>query len=196
MATGALGAASATGRLPFMAGVIAALVLLPLVGRAYPTTAGWALAAGIHLAATLLGALLAWVATRPAGPSLPESRTLDPRGWVIVVALAVAFGVAAWPLAIEWLDPLRTAEARATGWLEPARWSLGASSALIVVALGRLLVATDPARLAAGAAFAMAASWSMAVAVGAGLPELSLAAVSLVLPVAAATAAWRALQPA
>lgn len=196
VAAGAVLLCAARRPLALEAGLLTVLLLLPLCGRPYPTSTGWALGAGVHLVATLLGGFLLWVGIRGVAPPLPEARTLAPLVWTAIVAFCVVAGVAAWPLLIEWLDPLRLAEGRLAGWLEPPRWALGAALALLAVGLGRLLVASDPPRLAAGAALVAAAAWLTGVSAGPSIPDLALPAVSLVLPAAGAPAAWRSLQRA
>lgn len=194
VATGAVLLCTARRPLALEAGLLTVLVLLPLCGRTYPTSAGWALGAGVHLVATLLGGYLLWVGMRGMSMRTPEASTLHPLIWAGLIAACVTVGVAGWPLLIDWLDPLRTAEGRSAGWLEPARWALGTALALLVVAGGRLLLSNDPPRLAAGAALAAAGAWLVGISAGGTIPDLTLPAVSLVLPAASAPAAWRSLQ--
>ncbi len=196
VAAGAVLLGAARRPLALEAGLLTVLVLLPLCGRPYPTSAGWALAASVHLVATLLGGFLLWVGMRGVAPRLPEARTLPPLVWAAVVAACVVAGIVGWPLLIEWLDPLRVAEGRLAAWLEPSRLALGTALGLLAVGLGRLLVASDPPRLAAGAALVAAAAWLIGISAGPSIPDLTLPAVSLVLPAAGAPAAWRSVQRA
>ena len=195
-------AAVARTRIAFLAGVLSALALVPLCRAALPGATGWSLGAtgwwlGVagYVVATLLGGYLLWVSTRRSGRLLAPRRTLLAWAWLVVAGAALAAGIAAWPVAVEWLDPSRASGARMAGWWEAARWSLGAGSALLIVGVGRLLSAAEPARLAAGTAFTSAAAWLMVSGLGAAGPDVTLPVVGLVLPMAAATAAVHALRP-
>ncbi|MDQ3407920.1 MAG: hypothetical protein M3472_07205 [Chloroflexota bacterium] len=182
-------------RIAFLAGVLSALVLLPLCRPALPDAMAWTLSAGAYLVGTLLGGYLLWVALRPIGPRLPRSSALATLAWLAMAGVAVTVGVAAWPLAVAALDASRGTGARLADLLEPGRWSLGAGLALLVVGLGPLLTAAQPARLAAGAAFCSAAAWLIVTGLGAAAADVTLAAIGLVLPAAAAAVAVHSLRP-
>lgn len=178
-----------------LAGVMAALALVPLCRPSLPDSPGWTLAALAYLTGTLLGGYLLWASTRRSGPALSSARSLPAWLWLSLAGLALAVGVAAWPAAVEWLDASRGSGARMADQLEAGRWSLGAGLALLLTGLGRLLPSAEPARLAAGAAFVAAAAWLVGNGLGAAAPDVALPAIGLVLPIAAATAAVHALRP-
>ncbi len=188
-------AAVARTRLALLAGVLSALALVPLCRSALPEATSWSLGALAYLVGTLLGGYLLWVATRRSGRRLAPGPTLPRWSWLVLTSVALAVGIAAWPFAVEWLDPSRTSGARMAEWWEAGGWSLGAGLALLVVGLGRLLAASEPARLAAGTAFVSASAWLMASGLGAATPDVTLPVLGLVLPIAATTAAAHALHP-
>lgn len=188
-------AAVARTRIGFLAGVVSALALVPLCRATLPDATAWTLGAVAYLVGTLLGGYLLWVSMRPSGPRLPADRTLPTVAWLPLTGVALATGIAGWPVAVEWLDPSRGAGARMGDWLEAGRWSLAAGLALLTVGLGRLLTAAQPARMAAGAAFCSAASWLMVSGLGAAAPDVTLWAIGVVLPIAAATVAVHSLLP-
>lgn len=193
---GAALAVMAGTRIAFLAGVMCALVLLPLSRPALPDAMAWTLGAGFYLVGTLLGGYLLWIALRPMGPRFPRGRALVKLAWLILVGVALTVGVAAWPLAVAWIDPGRRPGAHLADWLEAGRWSLGAGLALLLVGTGLLLTAAQPARLAAGAAFGSAAAWLIVTGLGAAAADVTLAAIGLILPAAAATVAVHSLGPA
>lgn len=192
---GAALAAVARTRIAFLAGVVSALALIPLCRAALPEATAWGLGAVAYLVGTLLGGYLLWVSSRATGPRLPSGPTLPLLAWLLLAGAAVGLGVAGWPAMIEWLDPSRAPGARAASWLEAGRWSMGAGLALLLIGLGRLLASAQPARLAAGAAFCSAAAWLMVTGLGAAASDVTLPALGLVLPAAAATAAAHSLRP-
>ncbi|MEO7119008.1 MAG: hypothetical protein ABIZ34_08565 [Candidatus Limnocylindrales bacterium] len=195
VAAGAVIGTAATRRVPLVATVMIVLILLPLCGRTLPATAGWSLAAGGHLAATLLGGLMLWIAFRPTGPRLSQTVWPGARGWAVVAAVGVVIGVSSWPLFIESLDPARAAVARATEVLDPLRWTFGAGLASLIAGL-RQSLAPEAARLAASAALFVAGAWLIGTAGGARPGDLGLMVAGAVLPIAAAAAAWRAARVA
>ncbi|MBA2275784.1 MAG: hypothetical protein H0W00_03675 [Chloroflexi bacterium] len=186
---GAALAAVARTRIALLAGVVAALVLIPLCRPDIPDDIPWMLSALAYLVGTLLGGYLLWVSTRFSGPALEGGRTLPVAVWLALVGALAITGIAGWALPIEWLDPGRGPGARMADWLEAGRWSLGAGLALLAVGLGRLLAAAGPARLAAGTAFGSAGAWLVLTGLGAAPPDVTLPAVGLILPAAAATVA-------
>lgn len=192
---GAIIGAMATRRVPLVAGLMVVLILLPLCGREYPTSAGSALAAGGQLAATFLGGLVLWIGLRPTGPRLTPTLWPGALGWALLAAFAAIVGIAGWPVLVEALDPRRLGEALAAGSFDPMRWTLGAGLAAGVAA-ARQLVAPEPSRFAAGAAFAAAAAWLIGVAAGSSASDLGLVVTALVLPIAGSAAAWRSAQAA
>lgn len=192
--SGSLLVTIATRRVPFVAAVLVVLVLLPLCGRPFPTSAGWAIAASAHLVATLLGALLLWIGLRATGARLETHQWLPARSWLFVAAGAAAVGVMGWPLLIETLDPTQAAAARLVEWSDPMRWALGAGMGVLGAAASLILGAPEPPRLAAGAALGAAAAWLVGISAAAPVADLALPACSVVLPCAASLAAWRALR--
>lgn len=190
---GAALAAVARTRIGLLTGVLSALVLIPLCRPALPDDMTWMLSALAYLVGILLGGYLVWVSTRSRGPELEADRTLPVAVWLPLVGAIAILGIAGWAFAVEWLDPSRGPGARLADWLEAGRWSVGAGLALLVVGLGRLLTAAGPARLAAGAAFSSAAAWLIVTGLGAAPPDVTLPAIGLMLPAAAATAAVHSL---
>jgi len=188
-------AAVARTRIALLAGVLSALALVPLNRAALPETTSWSLGALAYLVGTLLGGYLLWVATRRSGGHLATGPTLLRWSWLVLTGLALTVSIAAWPFVVEWLDPSRAVSVRMADRWEAGRWSLGAGLALVVVGLGRLLAALEPARLAAGTAFVSAGAWLMASGLGAAAPDVTLPVMGLVLPIAATTAAAQALGP-
>jgi hypothetical protein len=192
---GGLLVTAAARRVSFLTGVLVVLVLLPLCGRPFPTSAGWALAAGAHLVATLLGGLLLWIGLRAYPSGLSAHEWLPPRSWVLLLAAATALGVIGWPLLAEAFGPTLGDAARGD-WLEPARWSLGAGLAALTAGASLVLGAPEPPRIAAGAALIAAAGWLVGMASGAPVADVTLVATGLMLPCAASVAAWRSLREA
>ncbi|MDQ3553524.1 MAG: hypothetical protein M3395_03825 [Chloroflexota bacterium] len=189
-------AAVARSRLALLAGVMSALALVPLCRSALPEATSWSLGALAYLVGILLGGYLLWVATRRSGGRLAPGPTLLRWSWLVLAGVALGVGIAAWPFAVAWLDPSRASGAWLAEWWETGGWSLGAGLALAVVGLGRLLAASEAARLAAGTAFVSAGAWLMVSGLGAATPDVTLPVMGLVLPIAAATAAAHHLRPA
>ncbi len=193
---GSLLVVGARRRIAFLAGVMVVGLLVPLCGRTLPTTAGWGFAAGADLVATLLGGLILLIGFRPIGARLAVGRWWITTLWLVAVAAAAVIGVWAWPQVADWLDPGRVVPPRAPNasdldaLIDPLRWTLGAGMAVMVAAV-RQMLAPEATRLAAGAALGACGAWLIGIAIASPLPDLSLVALSLVLPLATAAAAWR-----
>jgi hypothetical protein len=180
-----------------VAGMLVAVIPIPLLGRPEIISTAWALAGGFHLVALLLAGYLLLRARR-----VPDAHRGGHR-WAAITVLggALIVGLVVWLPALDQPGPgdagttvrsaAEVAAAAASGgpsWLEPGRWAFATGLALVAASLGPLFVRRDPVAVAVGGVLLTGAVGALAAGIGSPPAAALVAAAAVVAPAAACVA--------